>query len=502
MDQLKRLKSPDVAGAEDVLSDDQLNDFLEGKEVVTFKKKKKKKKKKAVSTTTEKDIAIAKAKAASLKEFMDGKEGITTKKKEMGASSATTEEEVEIAKARAARAIDAAAEARAGTPRSTKATSAMSKSFDFKAITLPQSSDKNNDTSPQSSPEKPDKNATSGTKEEVAIAKARAARAIDAAAEARAGTPRSTKVVAVTLPQTSKMKAVTPPMSSPEKSDGTTTNKNEKKVAAPLAGTEETEPSSLSDIKVAASSETKESKKSASSDAKLSSTDTDSSLQSENGSLKESLSTRSDKENGSALQSKATTTANKKSLMIETGASSVPLGSVGEAPLPGGPLTPGTTKSVQEVDELLAKTREWLVRHNESRPSKNNLLPANTTTPGDAANSKLTINTSTPSVERKVMGNITARTVLGNTTPPSSSPRTLAEQMLQSKGISISAGARAKTAPLLSSSTTTNNAEPKKSILEQLGEIRAKQREIELRHKKKSSTDKDCEGASVTESHV
>merc|ERR1712071_194153 len=88
----------------------------------------------------------------------------------------------------------------------------------------------------------------------------------------------------------------------------------------------------------------------------------------------------------------------------------------------------------------------------------------------------------TPSLsDRQVMGNITTRTVLNPTNSvaqpePSVKPPSLLDQLRLSNDGQL---------PTQPSSFSTvgmgGGGSPKKSILEQLGEIRAKQREIELR---------------------
>jgi len=130
-------------------------------------------------------------------------------------------------------------------------------------------------------------------------------------------------------------------------------------------------------------------------------------------------------------------------------------------------------QSVREVDVLLDKTRAWLDRHNESKLAK------------QASRLAPTPSLATPvSGERQVMGNITARIGPGNNALKS--PPSLVVQVLQSKEGSTStprdAGASSISSFSGSSSMSPSTSPgPKKSILEQLGEIRAKQRELEQR---------------------
>jgi len=137
------------------------------------------------------------------------------------------------------------------------------------------------------------------------------------------------------------------------------------------------------------------------------------------------------------------------------------------------PLSP-TKTSVREVDALLAKTRNWLARHQDAKLTQN---------------SKFTLSSS--SDERKVMGNITAKTAESNS--KLSAPITA----LKPQGPSMNSNLMDRLKPLsgnvtpgahlaslsLASSSSTSGERSKKSIMEQLEEIKAKQKEHELRQK-------------------
>ena len=170
-------------------------------------------------------------------------------------------------------------------------------------------------------------------------------------------------------------------------------------------------------------------------------------------------------------------------------------------------LSPTAKKSVQEVDELLSKTRDWLVRHNESQKKKvpsssseeqkvtgKTVLSAieNSETPPPSSNKK----------DEQKPNNVTGKSVLNaidllspkgtNNNISKESPKTL-DEMLQSKknGTSSNTALLAMLSPKSASEgrttttpPTTDDNGPKKSIMEQLEEIRIKQRELESRQPK------------------
>ena len=198
--------------------------------------------------------------------------------------------------------------------------------------------------------------------------------------------------------------------------------------------------------------------------------------------LERSPTTRSDKENSSEEGDIAPA---KTQLTIDTKAEAA--GEQADA------LSP-STKSVKEVDELLSKTRQWLVTHNETQTKKLALAtPTNNNTMAAPAK--------TSSSDRKIMGNITSKSVLNIDTSSGSSasnsgsplkanlspktklisPNSLMDQVRSNAASNGLASPSLLSAP--SSSSTTG--EPKKSILEQLAEIRAKQHDIELKQQAK-----------------
>lgn len=239
--------------------------------------------------------------------------------------------------------------------------------------------------------------------------------------------------------------------------------------------------------------------------------------------IKKTSSSRSDKENGGGISPTAelngdvAATIAKAPLTVDTASGAKSPQDAPDSSTSSKALSPTSKKSVKEVDELLSKTREWLVRHNETQHKK---LATPLATPSVA-----TSNESPVSSKRKVMGDITVKTVLNPESADASngspsvlsplslgngnkgdvtSPKTL-DQLLQSKknGTAsssntalLSAAAKlaspkslaASPTSLLSSPTSTTGGaggEPKKSIMEQLEEIRSKQRELEARQKAK-----------------
>merc|ERR1711957_171397 len=219
--------------------------------------------------------------------------------------------------------------------------------------------------------------------------------------------------------------------------------------------------------------------------------------------LEESLSTRSDKENSHRTSDNAAPIGPQKFQFYdraETNAAhlAATLATLDkEAPLPandGGaqrtapPLSP-TKKSVREVDALLAKTRNWLVRHQDARLTQSSKYPPLSSSPE----------------EREVMGNITAKTaeinsklsasVAASKSQAPSIKANLTDQLKpllcnsmrgsQSsvKATDSSNDTRAASISSLASSSSASGEGSKKSILEQLEEIRAKQNNLELRQK-------------------
>lgn len=145
------------------------------------------------------------------------------------------------------------------------------------------------------------------------------------------------------------------------------------------------------------------------------------------------------------------------------------------------PISP-CTRSVREVDELLSQTREWLARHSETHPKKQD---------GIATKGK---KDKTPSLLESSLleqRTVVAKETLQEVTNPNStrpmSPQTLSD-LLHSKKGNGDLSPISPSSPLFAlsslgscpSSPTTG-----KSIKEQLEEIRAKQRELELRQKAK-----------------
>jgi len=231
--------------------------------------------------------------------------------------------------------------------------------------------------------------------------------------------------------------------------------------------------------------------------------------------VEETASIRSDKENQTdtvevSSDSKTDTSSTKvTALAVETSAqddTAVASTSI-LSPAKSSVLSPTAKKSVQEVDELLSKTRDWLVRHNESQKKKvpsssseeqkvtgKTVLSAieNSETPPPSSNKK----------DEQKPNNVTGKSVLNaidllspkgtNTNISKESPKTL-DEMLQSKknGTSSNTALLAMLSPKSASEgrttttpPTTDDNGPKKSIIEQLEEIRIKQRELESRQPK------------------
>jgi len=202
--------------------------------------------------------------------------------------------------------------------------------------------------------------------------------------------------------------------------------------------------------------------------AKESTVDIDTDAVTSPPSLEESPTARSDKENGE-----------------------------GESPedasaMPSPTEIPSGKPSVREVDDLLSKTRNWIKRHNEQTSNKS------------SGNTSLALS------ERRVMGNITARTVLNpensisasTQLPAAGSGSSSLSDHLKQASVTIAennntadtsanvAGDSAlrgnSAASILSTSTTSRGGgAPKKSIMEQLEEIRAKQKELAMRQRAK-----------------
>jgi len=230
--------------------------------------------------------------------------------------------------------------------------------------------------------------------------------------------------------------------------------------------------------------------------------------------VEETASIRSDKENQTdtvevSSDSKTDTSSTKvTALAVETSAqddTAVASTSI-LSPAKSSVLSPTAKKSVQEVDELLSKTRDWLVRHNESQKKKvpsslseeqkvtgKTVLSAieNSETPPPSSNKK----------DEQKPNNVTGKSVINaidllspkgtNTNISKESPKTL-DEMLQSKknGTSSNTALLAMLSPKSASERTTTTPPttddngPKKSIMEQLEEIRIKQRELESRQPK------------------
>lgn len=183
-------------------------------------------------------------------------------------------------------------------------------------------------------------------------------------------------------------------------------------------------------------------------------------------SLDESHSILTDKENSSISETEDSVTVKKAPLLaVDT---SAPSEGVPPESCTSQILSP-SKKSVREVDELLSKTREWLVRHNETQSKKQ--TPCSMS---DNDKTSLLPSTLSPLSERKVMGNIATWTEVVSVKHSSLSPA------------SISIAASASTAS--ASPTESPIGGPKKSIMEQLEEIRSKQRDLELRQKAKEQT--------------
>jgi len=208
--------------------------------------------------------------------------------------------------------------------------------------------------------------------------------------------------------------------------------------------------------------------------------------------IEKSPSTRSDKENSSTepCDLEAAKPATKVSLTVDTGPSANP-----EMPSSSNVLLP-SKQSVEDVDALLSKTRTWLVKHNESQQKK---ARTPRPTPSNAKSILPALSTSMSS-ERQVMGNITAKTVLNPENSSSNSigsdalrlmssarpmSPSLVEQLGLIKGVSTTPAVAGASLSSISSSASSGGGSGKKSILEQLSEIRAKQEEIESRQKAK-----------------
>jgi len=237
-------------------------------------------------------------------------------------------------------------------------------------------------------------------------------------------------------------------------------------------------------------------------------------VQDEDDKVEETASIRSDKENQTdtaavSSDSKTDTSSTKvTALSVETSAQDDTVVSTSIlSPAKSSVLSPTAKKSVQEVDELLSKTRDWLVRHNESQKKKvpstsseeqkvtgKTVLSAieNSETPPPSSNKK----------DEQKPNNVTGKSVLNaidllspkgtNTNISKESPKTL-DEMLQSKknGTSSNTALLAMLSPKSASEgrttttpPTTDDDGPKKSIMEQLEEIRIKQRELESRQPK------------------
>ena len=235
-------------------------------------------------------------------------------------------------------------------------------------------------------------------------------------------------------------------------------------------------------------------------------------VQDVNDKVEETASTRSDKENQTdtvevSSDSKTDTSSSKvAALAVETSPqddTAVVSTSI-LSPAKSSVLSPTAKKSVQEVDELLSKTRDWLVRHNESQKKK---VPSSSSeeqkvtgkTVLDAIENS---DTPPPSSNKKKPNNVTGKSVLNaiellspkgtNNNISKESPKTL-DEMLQSKknGTSSNTALLAMLSPKSASEgrttttpPTTDKDGPKKSIMEQLEEIRIKQRELESRQPK------------------
>jgi len=203
--------------------------------------------------------------------------------------------------------------------------------------------------------------------------------------------------------------------------------------------------------------------------------------------LEESPSSRSDKENSDSTSENETKKPRKfqfyeKDEISVTHHKTVSVTPEGEVPPMASdvdssqkkvpPLSP-SKKAVREVDVLLAKTRNWLARHQDAKLTQN---------------SKFVL--SSPSDERKVMGNITAETIekISKASAPALKPQdqpmhsNLMDQLKPSSG-NATQGTQLASSSLASSSSASAGERSKKSIMEQLEEIRTKQKELELRQK-------------------
>ncbi|KAL3826834.1 hypothetical protein ACHAXA_005676 [Cyclostephanos tholiformis] len=172
----------------------------------------------------------------------------------------------------------------------------------------------------------------------------------------------------------------------------------------------------------------------------------------------ESLSTRSDKENSSQEETSPLTNNIVKvvepksfsNLAVSASALSPSMGEQ-KADLKAADLR-------SQADELRTKAHEWLARAALRSPGVNSsLMP------------------SSPS-ERKVMGSISSNSPLHSPKEQVSSPLAFARKITSE----AKQGTSLKSPP--SSPSNASNLTPKKSILEQLAEIRAKQRELDEQH--------------------
>ena len=242
-------------------------------------------------------------------------------------------------------------------------------------------------------------------------------------------------------------------------------------------------------------------------------------VQDEDEKVEETASTRSDKENqtdttevSSDIKTDTSSTKVAATLAVETSPqddTAVVSTSI-LSPAKSSVLSPTAKKSVQEVDELLSKTRDWLVRHNESQKKKVP-LSSSSSSEEQKVTGKTVLNaienseTPPPSSNKKdeqKPNNVTGKSVLNaidllspkgtNHNISKESPKTL-DEMLQSKknGTSSNTALLAMLSPKSASTgqaTTTpptkDDEGPKTSIMEQLEEIRIKQRELESRQQK------------------
>jgi len=200
--------------------------------------------------------------------------------------------------------------------------------------------------------------------------------------------------------------------------------------------------------------------------------------------LEKSPSNRSDKENSNSETSSSAN--NTTPLLTVDTSSTVTLslkGSIASQP------QQRDANSVREVDALLSKTRQWLVRHNETVSQKNAV----------AADADPLATTAS---DRRVMGNITAKTVRNpensgiklfssmskmQDSSGKATSSSLMDQLMVKNGNFTNNNTIASSASMLSAASSASTSGPKKSIMEQLTEIRAKQREIEKKQKAKQN---------------